>query len=231
MPEQMTKEEILGLAALLAASGGLVIWTALSGKQGAPGLPPGTHYDALGTQYPIVPLLPGETIQAIRTPSFDSGPIRVTLGQPVVAARPQAVYQGPGRDAYTYCRVLQQGIAGSQWVTVYGSGIAGFHLPASATPTPLDLVNPAQPQPPGCGCPTQGLCAYPWTQTINPCISSTGICGAPAVLGRPTILAIEIYEKKYPADADGYSSPTCYVVNGQRRMPVFRQLWQNFAFV
>ena len=152
-------------------------------------------------------LLPGEEILALGIQNIErKGPIPVRIGDAFPAVLPSILYKGPGRDTYTYFRIVQN--VGGDWVTVYGSGVAGLHLFASATPQIFALVSTTEIQP--AGCPSQSLCAFPWPGEPK----VTGICGGPAQPGVATAV-LEIYGKMGVEDADGFSSPTCV-----GRMPI-----------
>jgi len=174
--------------------------------------------DTTGRFGPVNPLQSGEVLQNLWVYGVlaQAGAITVRRGDLINAQTTSAEYQGPGRDCYTYFRVVQQ--QGGQWVNVYGSGIAGIHVgpPVSdaSAPTRFPLVAPDQPQP--AGCTIQGLCAFPWPGPA-PC----PLNGASPAAGLGTVL-MEIYEKRYAADADGFSSPTY-----NNRVPVFRSYWPD----
>jgi len=122
-------------------------------------------------------------------------------------------YLGPGRDTFTYAQVKQH--QGNVYATVYGSGIAGTHLPASSTLAQFQLVPPTQVEP--AGYPPQSLGLQPWPgDSVNP------ICGMPPALG-PADLIVEVYENRYPVDGGGYASPTC----NPTRQPVQRHILAN----
>lgn len=161
----------------------------------------------------LAPLLPGENLAALTSPALaGSGQLRLSRGTPIVVTMPSVRYMGSGRDAYSYFRVVQQ--QNGIWVTIYGSGIAGTHLGPATTWQTYALVPPDVPQPPGC--PSQSLCTFAW-----PGPEPTPICGAPPQSGVATGL-LEIYERRTPADADGYSSPTC-----NPRVPVACQVYPD----
>ncbi|RJO60327.1 MAG: hypothetical protein C4542_09555 [Dehalococcoidia bacterium] len=162
---------------------------------------------------PLAPLGAGEQMGPIHCQTFDGvGAITVPIGDLVAAVMPTMAYAGPGRDSYAYFRLLQR--RGEQWVTVYGSGLAGTHLQPANAPTENVLVPPEQPQP--TGCQAQSLCAQIWPgDYLNP------IAGAPPTRGAATAV-LEVYERRTPQDADGYASPT---ING--RVPVQRTIWFN----
>jgi len=117
----------------------------------------------------------------------------------IFAVRPQVTYKGPGRDTFTYMaiRQLQRG----QLVTVYATGVAGVHVGPAPAPAVFDLVGASQPQP-DAACPQQSLCAMPW-----PGVAVNPISGAPPVVGSAS-LYLEVYQRKFPEDADGFSSPS-----------------------
>lgn len=159
------------------------------------------------------PLGPGETMGKPTSPTLDqSTQIPVRRGDRIAAVRPTVTYSGPGRDTFTQFSIKQQ--RGGQWVTVYASGVAGVHVGPSPSVAPWNLVSPEEIQPPGC--PPQSLCAFPF-----PGVGPNPICGAPAQAG-PASAYIEVFERRLPQDADGFSSPTC---NG--RIPVAVRVWAN----
>ncbi len=168
------------------------------------------------------PLRPGETLDTLRSPNLDAaGQIVVSIGDPIAAQRPTARYSGPGRDTYTYFRILQQ--FGGQWVTVYGSGVAGVHVGPPSGPSALTeyyLVAPNEVQPPFAQCVAQSLCAFIW-----PGAEVSNICGRAPRPG-PATAVLEVYQNQHlsgnAADADGFSSPTC-----NSRLPVFRREYPN----
>ena len=200
---------VYAIAGLLGFSGVALILLAFRGK------------DPLGG---LNPWRPGEDPQNLRSPNLDaSGQITVQRGAPVAALRPTVEYGGPGRDVYTYFRIVQE--QGGTWVTVYGSGVAGVHVGppnpgVTSALTEYYLVAPTEVQPPFAQCVAQSLCAFPWpgTQVSN-------ICGAPAQAGS-AMAVLEIYENASlsgnPADADGFSSPTC-----NNRVAIFRKEYPN----
>lgn len=157
------------------------------------------------------PWRPGEDPQDLRSPNLDgAGQIAVRRGDPFAALRPTVKYGGPGRDVYTYFRIVQN--QGGTWVTVYGSGVAGVHVGppnpgVTSALTEYYLVSPQEVQPNFPACVSQSLCAFP-----HPGSNVSPICGAPAQPGA-AMAVLEIYENQSlsgnPADADGFSSPTC----------------------
>lgn len=187
---------VYAISALLGLSGVALIIFALRGK------------DPLGG---LNPWRPGEDPQDLRSPNLElAGQIAVSRGTPFAALRPTLKYGGPGRDVYTYFRIVQN--QGGTWVTVYGSGVAGVHVGppnpgVTSALTEYYLVSPQEVQPPFPQCVAQSLCAFPW-----PGANVSNICGAPAQPGNATAV-LEIYENQSqsgnPADADGFSSPTC----------------------
>lgn len=163
------------------------------------------------------PLAPGEKLEGLASASMDmSGTIEMSSATGagfIIVTRPTVRYLGPGRNAYTTVQIKQYQLG--QWVTVYGSGIAGSLLAPATILTPYDLVPASQPQP--AGCPSQALCAQRWQgDWMNP------ICGAPPVPGVADV-HLEIYERRYQVDADGYSSPSCNAT----RKPVARRVYSN----
>lgn len=207
-----TRDEQIGLALLLGGLGITSIIIALQSGKGA---------DAIG---PLAELQSGEMLGPIRCATFETNErIGVRLGQLVTAARPQVEYSGGGRDAFTYFRIVQK--QGGTWVTVYGSGLAGAHLAASSSPALNILVPDSQAQPPQCA--RNNLCAWPWPGPCEPptlpCAAGsryvTPIAGAPAQPGPATAL-LEIYQRRFPEDGDGFASPT-----ERGRRPVQRQIW------
>ena len=197
-PARPQRTEIIAIAAAVGLGGVALILLGLKGKAGIGGL---------------APLGPGEFMGSPASAFLEgTGVITVPVMGAIAATRPQVQYSGPGRDAYTYFRIVQN--QGGRAVTVYGSGVAGVHVGPANTPTTFDLVSPSQPEPPGC--PAQALCAYPW-----PGVLPTPICGGPPRPG-PADAVLEVYERRTAADADGFSSPTC---NG--RVPVARKLYPN----
>lgn len=195
------KTDVMALAALLGASGvALIAWSLTQRKPIA---------DAPN------PLGAGEKLDGLASLSLDQD---FTIEVPaagtglIIVGAPHVRYTGPGRDCYTYAQIKQY--QHGQWVTVYGSGIAGIHLP-EGTGQQFNLVPPTQTQPEGC--PQLSLCCQKWPGTQeNP------ICGAPPARGLASVL-LEVYEKRYPVDADGFSSPTC---NPTRR-PVARRVYSD----
>lgn len=149
-----------------------------------------------------------------------SGPgyFRIPIGQTLELKGNTILYQGPGRDVFTAARIIQQ--MGDQWVTVYGSGIAGIHLYASPVMKEFALV-PSDP-PSALG---GSLVLYPWPPGPSP--TSNPICGQAAVPGLDAILLLEVFGICSSADADGYSSVTC-----MKRQPLRRHEYDGkVAFV
>lgn len=167
-----------------------------------------------GPTIPTRPPVPGDQWGVPIAPEFEGqGQVRVPIGEYLKARQPSVEYQGPGRNAYTSLLILQR--SGSQWATVYASGVAGSRMFTAARLTRYGLVAPGQPQPDGSVGPE--LWAYPWPGTaVGP------ICGMAPQPGPATaVLAVygvqsETYEGCAPAcppdsapDYDGFASPTC----------------------
>jgi len=152
MPEQYTQfirkpdRGMLAVAGVVGAGGvALIVW-AIARGQGIP-LPP------------LAPLNPGESMGRPFSASLDSsGVIHLRRGDLLSVLNPTAEYEGPGRDTFSYCSVVQ--LQGRQWVTVYGSGVAGVHVGPSQSLAAWPLVSVDQLQPPGCA--PQSLCMFPW---------------------------------------------------------------------
>lgn len=157
------------------------------------------------------PLQAGESLRDLRLPEVVGGKWNPQYGSgvhplaegPVTFQTPTVAYVGPGRDTYTCVRITQELVLNGkqQEVTVYASGLAARHIDATATPVSVKLVASDQLQPDG----SRGafLWAFP-----SPGNDSTAICGHPPVPGLATIY-IEIYEKRYAIDGDGFVSVTC----------------------
>lgn len=184
------KPEIMALSALLAVSGvGMILWF-LKGKAAV-------GYGALkkisADELMSMPIAPGLESDIA---------IALKIGQILEIPNPTVMYEGPGRDTYTYLRAVQ--IQGTQEVTVMGSGLAGVHVGPAGDPTIFNLVAEDQAQP--VGPPRAALLAYNWPGP-TPC----PISGAPPVVGYADVL-LEIYQNQTesgdPRDADGFSSPT-----------------------
>ncbi len=204
------RSEIIALSAGLGAGGLLLIVLGLRGGRapisGVRGPRPGESW--------------GEPFSRAFEQEIGRIQIPAAMAQPntfpISMVRPQWLYQGPGRNAYSHFRLLQ--VQRGQLVTVYGSGVAGVHVGPAARPTVFDLVSPTQPQPPGCQ--PQSLCAFPW-----PGVPPTPIAGAPPQPGYADAY-LEIYEDAAlsgdPRDADGFSSPTF-----NNRVPAVRRIYKN----
>lgn len=156
----------------------------------------------------------GEEMSNPASVTLEGGTATVRVGQTFYIENPTVLYQGPGRDAFTYLRVVQ--VRGGQAVTVYGSGIAGIHLQPSSAMREMKLVRDDQVQPEGA--PQNSLMAYPW-----PGDPSMPISGAPAEPGSADVW-LEIYERCAAADVDGYAAPT-FPHAGAYRVPVRRHVY------
>jgi hypothetical protein len=205
MVKQVPKPEVYAVSGifLLLGVGAILLWA----KQ-----KPQTGYGDMKQ------IAPGEFISMPISPTLEGGDvIAMRIGQTIPAMIPSVMYQGPGRDTFSYFRIVQN--QGGQEVTVQGSGVAGVHVGPCDEPSVFYLVSPDQVQPPGC--PAQALCAYTWPGPIP-----TPICGAPPQPGYATAL-LEIYQVGAPQDADGFSSPTC----GTDEYPVPRVpvVWKRYT--
>jgi len=188
------------VAGLMGVGGVVLIVYAIAKGGGAP-------------RPPTNPLEPGEAMGEPSTPTLElEGQISIRRGDRFAVLAPTVPYRGSGRDTYSQFSIKQQ--QGGQWVTVYASGVAGVHVGPSPSLASWDLVSPDQPQP--TGCPGQSLCAFPF-----PGVGPNPICGAPAQQGVASAY-VEVFERKYAQDADGFASPTC---NG--RIPVSVRMWPN----
>ncbi len=193
-----------------------------------------------GSRFLLFPLRPGEKMGDLTSPSFRDGELkRVTIGDPIVCASPTVQYEGAGRDVYTYFSVQQR--QQGQWVTVYGSGVAGVHVGppnpgVTSALTRYYLVSDTEDQNIAgtlngraydLHFPIRSLGALPWPG--SPLVSP--ICGAPPVPG-PASAVLLVYQNQSlsndAADADGFSSPTCgsALVNHARK-PVFVKEYSN----
>jgi len=151
-----------------------------------------------------------------------AGTIHLQAGKPLMLYNPAVEYQGPGIDVFTYFSLRQR--QGGSDVTVYGSGVAGVHVGPAGSMMAFRLVSDTQPQPADGTCNRDGKSAGPWMCCYiwgSPSTRPTPICGAPPVAG-PADILIECFLKAAdsgnPADADGFSSPTCYRVGGKPRL-------------
>jgi hypothetical protein len=195
---------LIAVAGLLGLGG--VVLVILGLKQGQSGVPG------------LCALLPGEQMSAPDSLIFHQqtpGGIEVSISAApfIIIPHPVVYYAGPGRDAFTYAEVKQT--QGNKYGTVYASGIAGTHLPNSATLAQFDCVPPTQPEP--TGCPAQALCLSPWPgTTANP------ICGFSPIPGSAD-LYLSIYQNTQAVDGGGYASPTC----NPSRCPVQRTVLKN----
>ncbi len=206
------KPEIMALSALMALGGvGMVLWflksKAVSGY--------GPLKKITATELMSMPIAAGlESDMAIA----------LKIGQILEIPNPTVMYEGPGRDTFSYLRAVQ--LQGTQEVTVMGSGIAGVHVGPASEPTVFNLVAEDQPQPVG---PARAaLLAYNWPGPPGATPSDPSPCpisGAPPQVGYADVL-LEIYQKQAdsgdPRDADGFASPT---YNG--RVPVMYKLYRN----
>ena len=152
-------------------------------------------------------------IRGVTVTELESGPKQVSLGDVIQIVAPKALWQGPDRDLFTYLDIRQKQPNGD-WASVYGSGVAGLHVPACPQAAWVNLVAPDQPEPPDCA--AQGLCAYPYPGRIDPNTGSipTPICGAPAQVG-PATARLLIF-------TDGFAAPTC-----NNRKPIYLKEWAN----
>lgn len=187
------KQGIVALSTLLGLGGFAAIVYALTRSlPGAPG---------------SAPLNPGEGMTNLHAANLEAptpGGLQIAITGAVEipyisAVRPRVTYVGPGRDTFTYFAIRQ--VQRGALVTVYASGVAGVHVGPASVPMVFDLVSPSQPQPEGC--PAQSLCANAW-----PGFPENPVCGAPPIPG-PASVYLEIYERRYPVDADGFSNPSC----------------------
>lgn len=205
------RTEVMVVAGLMAVGGVALILLAL--RKGISG--------AFG---PLAPLGPGESLTDIRSANLDAAGVLTLQAhgvQGLPALDPTVIYQGAGRDTFSYFQVKQ--FQSGQWVTVYGSGVAGVHVGPAPIPTRYHLVSAEECQP--TGCPSLSLCAFPWPGNVgvsglcqgSPITQVTPICGAAPIPGH-AVAAIEIYERKTAADGDGFTSPTC-----NPRIPVARR--------
>ena len=194
----MTRDETIAAAVALGAAGIGLVLIAMGNKGGG-----GTCINCCAAlDGPCGPLNAGETLTRIGVDAFDAAtaPYAVAIGQDFTCTDPHVHYEGPGRDAYTYFRIVQQ--YQGRWVTVQASGLSGTHL---------------QP-----GNPGQVPLAGQLIASVWPGPDPAPINGKPPDPG-PATLVIEIYERKSPNDgADGYAAPTY-----NRRIPVARTVWPN----
>ena len=183
------KPEIMAISALLAIGGVgmIVLWAMQRGQEG--------HGD-------LKPIAPGEFMSLPISPALEGSAVTpLLIGQVLAVTRPSVIYQGPGRDTFTYAQIKQNIGPGGQAVTVYGSGVAGVHVGPASEPTVFDLVAEDQPQTPGC--PQYGLCMEGWPGTgVSP------ICGMPPRAGYADVY-LQVYQIRDPQDGDGFTSPTC----------------------
>jgi hypothetical protein len=200
----MADQKELGL---LIGAGGLVLVGLALASGGKPGqrIPDGHRFGRIVTEFDSI-----------------TGARPLQAGKPIQLYNPSIEYDGPGIDVFTYLSIRQQ-LGGSQ-VTVYGSGVAGVHVGPSSGLRPFRLVSDTQPQPADGTCNRDGKIAGPWMCAYiwgSPSTRSTPICGAPPVLG-PADIWVECFFKASDsgngADADGFSSPTCYRVAGKPRL-------------
>lgn len=210
-----TPSEVEVIAGLLAAGGIALVLSGLS-KGGT--LPPGdSGSDAFG---PLAAIRAGESLGAVTNANIGVGVTPIQVGNLLALTMPVVSYAGPGRDTYTYFRIVQQqyvygAVLDPRWITVQGSGVAGVHIGPSANIQNFPLVSPDEVQPEGA--PPQSLVAYPY-----PGPTPTPIAGARPQLGRATAL-LEIYQRGSGADgSDGFASPT---MNG--RIPIRRSVYMN----
>lgn len=207
-----TRNEVIVLSGLLIAGGLALVLSGL--KKGSGG---GGGNDQFGR---LAGILPGESMGDPLVDGFGVGVVPLQIGQRLGVLNPTVAYAGPGRDTFTYFRIVQRigPFGADQWQTVYASGVAGVRIGPASSVQVFPLVSPTQEQPPGC--PAQSLCVFPWVQGQDPNFPpGWGICGAPPRLGAATAL-LEIYQRTGPEDADGFAEPTC---NG--RVPVRRSVW------
>lgn len=153
-------------------------------------------------------------------PSLPAGEIQVKIGQPFTIAGLYANYNGgtgggPGLNCYTYMQIKQ--VINGQWVSVYGSGVAGVFVgnPADRPPgqTQYVLVSPNQSQPDG----TTGnkLTAYIAPGGAPDSAGKPGgtpVCGALPLKTQLATLYIEVYPQIDPTNgsaAINFSAPTC----------------------
>ena len=172
----------------------------------------------------LKPITANELMSVPLSPTLEGGTITVRIGTPITIMNPSVMYQGPGRNTYTYARIVQT--IGGQEVSVYGSGVAGVFVGPATTPMAFSLIAAEQPQP--SGCPKQALCAYAYGASQLPV---GWICGAPPVPGPATVI-LEIHQNAQQSgraqDADGFSSPTCgSAANPVPRIPLLSKRYAN----
>lgn len=209
--------EVELIAGLMAAGGIALVLSGLrsgTGDGGDGGDGGGDHggSDIFGT---ISPVSGNESMGQVSSSGLSAGRIPLQIGQKLALQTPIVGYAGPGRNTYTYARILQQmGVGAGQWVTVYGSGVAGVHIGPAASVFNFPLVSPTEVQDP----------LYPPGSLVleqYPGPPATSISGAPPELGAGTLI-LEIYQRATTADGDGFASPT---ENG--RLPIRRSIFRD----
>lgn len=214
--QAFTEGEIVG--GILAVSG---IALALKYMFGAPTALVSSGGGGGGSQ--LAPLGANEFMSNPIAPILEQpGVIALPIGHPFVVADPTVQYQGAGRNTYAYLQIKQQ--RNGQWITVYGSGVAGVFVgPSPSTYRIYPLVAGDQPQPGNY--PAQSLVAFAW-----PGPQHTPISGAPPVKG-PGSVYLEVYQLLDPArdGVDGFASPTLGPANGAGvpRIPVARTVYAD----
>lgn len=228
-----SKQQMYALAAVLGIGGAAILLLALSGAGGE-------AEDSL---------VNGGTMEKPHSSLDDSPVIKVSLaswadgkiGNIVKASLPWVFYDGPGQNTYTYLRVVQNNI------TVMGSGVAGIWVgpsnerggcdtpPCPTADKKYALVAPNQPQPnPDQSCPQWGqtntgswLDAWmfpgPWCIDAGQKRFPTPICNGQYPRIGAADVYLEIYQKKYPNDVDGFAAPIC----GAGRKVCRRTVYKN----
>ena len=214
-----TRDEVIALAGLAGLIGLGVILIGVKGgggptqslpvgakSLGPPILSNGYVTDASGNKTPVTFAVPSAGCPP--TLGGGAGSITLPLTGTLTINDPMACYEGSPNNFYTYAQ-LKQTING-KLQSVFGSGVAGDALGADnlalTAPRQYPLVSSTEIQP--SGPPGPLLTLYNWLAAQ----STVGLCGAAPIVG-PARLYVQIYgnatETGNPADADGFSSPTC----------------------
>ena len=200
------KPEVLALSGLLVLGGLGAVLLAMKAGGGGETIRP----------------IPDGKLEGLGSPNLDAaGTFQISRTAKFAALLPYVHYIGTGRSVYSFFQIKQ--LINGEMVTVFGSGVAGVFLAPAAILTQYALVSAQEVQPPGC--PSgQNLCAEPW-----PGNETTPICGAPPRVG-PADAVLEIYQNATqsgnPADADGFSSPTC-MHDGRLRIWIAQRVYKN----